>query len=162
MRQGCRVYFGFRGLSRGGTKNIGIPPRLQLTFIIPYLTLTITEVLSGWFLVMGQGPARAGFLGPGRITSGARLGWDPQSARGPLSKTNSIVNLLMKSEISRVTELEIQLIGKSYQIEFLIFKLEFTLELAFSRCECQYFLSPARGDAGTRGAKNIGIPPDYS
>ena len=44
---------------------------------------------------MGQGPARAGFLGPGRNTLGAyfgRVDRDPQLARGSLSKTNSIVS----------------------------------------------------------------------
>ena len=40
---------------------------------------------------MSQGPARAGFLGPGRIALRAHYGRvdrDPQSARGSLLKTN--------------------------------------------------------------------------
>ena len=39
---------------------------------------------------MDRGPARAGFLGPGRIILGAHFGrvdGDPLSAHGPLSKT---------------------------------------------------------------------------
>ena len=53
-------------------------------------------VLSVWFLTMGQGPARAGFLGPRRITLGAHFGKvvaDPQSALGSLFKTISIVEV---------------------------------------------------------------------
>ena len=41
-----------------------------------------------------RGPARAGFLGPARLTLGALFGEvveDPQLARGPLLKTISIV-----------------------------------------------------------------------
>ena len=48
------------------------------------------DVLSSWFLIMSRGPARAGFLGPGRITLGAHFGrvdGDSQSARGSLLKT---------------------------------------------------------------------------
>ena len=40
---------------------------------------------------MDRGPARAGFLGPGRITLGGEVAADPQSARGPLLKTTPIV-----------------------------------------------------------------------
>ena len=31
-------------------------------------------LLSGWFLIMSQGPARAGCLRPGRLTLGAHFG----------------------------------------------------------------------------------------
>ena len=51
-------------------------------------------LLSVWFLVMSRGSTRVSFLGFGRITSEAyfgRVDWDPQSARGLLSKTTSIV-----------------------------------------------------------------------
>ena len=51
-------------------------------------------LLSGWFFITSQGPARAGFLGPGRITLGAHFGRvdrDPQLARGLLLKSNSKV-----------------------------------------------------------------------
>ena len=44
--------------------------------------------------MMSRGPARAGFLGPGRITLGAHFGGvvrDQQSARGLLLKTTPIV-----------------------------------------------------------------------
>ena len=46
--------------------------------------------------MMSRGPAKAGFLGPARITLGAHFGrvvGDPQSARGSLLNTDSLVNL---------------------------------------------------------------------
>ena len=43
---------------------------------------------------MSRGPPRAGILGPGRVTLGAhfgRLNGNPESARGSLLKTKSII-----------------------------------------------------------------------
>ena len=57
-------------------------------------------VLSVWYLIMSQGPARAGFLGPGRTTLGAyygRVDKDPQSARGSLLNTTPKVSFLSSS-----------------------------------------------------------------
>ena len=51
---------------------------------------------------MSRGPARAGFLGPGRITLGAHFGrvvGDPQLARGSLLDTNSIVGCPNGNEV---------------------------------------------------------------
>ena len=63
--------------------------------LVPALNgLCEVVILSRWFLIMSQGPARAGFLGPGRITLGAhfrREDGDPQSARGSLLRTTPIV-----------------------------------------------------------------------
>ena len=52
------------------------------------------------FLIMDFGPARAGFLEPGRLTLGALFGvvvGDPQLARGPLLK-NHLESRLTRSK----------------------------------------------------------------
>ena len=53
---------------------------------------------------MDQGPARAGFLVPGRITLGTHFGrvdGDPQSARGPLLKPTPKVHIARSSLLYR-------------------------------------------------------------
>ena len=62
---------------------------------------------------MSQGPAGAGFFGPGRFTLGAHFGrvnGDPQLARGSLLKTTPIVY-----PKAMVHDAEIQVLEDVYQ-----------------------------------------------